>query len=174
MSLRAIALKPRLTAYGINRPLSGEPSLSRTSPAVNAVPTAGARSTSESSRSRFSADIARAVSRESVLLPQPNGFEGFLGSRVEIPSGDQSLLDRVDEAVAHHDPRVAAMRLASLAKGGYYPVPSPVDYLHWLGAEVVIRLHPGGAELEELIGAAKRVLTPQEGLEAREGRNHVL
>src|SRR4051812_31778035 len=69
MSLRAIALKPRLTAYDINRLLSGEPSLSRTRPAVNAVPTAGARSTSESSRSRFSADIARAVSRETFRIP---------------------------------------------------------------------------------------------------------
>ena len=35
------------------------------------------------------------------LLRKPGGFEGLLGSRVEIRSSDQSLFDRVNEAVVH-------------------------------------------------------------------------
>jgi hypothetical protein len=46
MSLRAIALKPRLTCAWIKRLLSGEPSLSWTVRAEIAVPMAGARSSS--------------------------------------------------------------------------------------------------------------------------------
>src|SRR6476646_3180531 len=108
------------------------------------------------------------------LLRKPGGFEGLLGSRVEIRSSDQSLFDRVNEAVVHLDPRVAAMRLAALVKGDHYPVRSRVDDSHRLVDEVVIRLHPCGAELEELISAVKRALLSQEGLEPREGRNRVL
>src|SRR6185295_7691735 len=74
------------------------------------------------------------------LLRESGGFEGFLGSRVEIRSGDQSLLDRVDEAVVHLDPRAAAVGLTALVKGGHYPVPSRVDDLHRLVEEVVVRL----------------------------------
>ena len=65
------------------------------------------------------------------------------------------------------------MRLAALVKDDHDPIPSRVDDPHRLVAELVIRLHPGGAELEELIAAAKHGLLRPEGLEAREGRDRI-
>src|SRR5215208_256514 len=95
--------------------------------------------------------------RASRLLPQPGGCERPLGGCVEVRSGDQSPIDRIDHAAVHLDPRVAAMRLASLVKDDHYLARSRVEDLVRLVQPVVIRLHPGGAELKGL-QASKRWL----------------